>query len=122
MIIAGCRDWEATRRCIQEAVEESGFEVTELVCGMAKGIDTSGKLWADNEGIPVKPFPYLSGLGKAGGPARNRQMAAYADALIAFWDGKSRGTLNMIREMQAVKKPYRVFPLGNVKLIDLSRQ
>ena len=30
------------------------------------------------------------------GPLRNEKMARVADALIAFWDGKSRGTKNMI--------------------------
>ncbi|WP_197026348.1 hypothetical protein [Polaribacter sp. Hel_I_88] len=36
-------------------------------------------------------------FGKAAGPVRNKEMAIYADALIAFWDGKSRGTKNMIQ-------------------------
>lgn len=34
--------------------------------------------------------------GKESGPIRNKEMANYADALICFWDGKSKGTLNMI--------------------------
>ena len=34
--------------------------------------------------------------GRAAGPRRNKQMAEYADALLAYWDGKSRGTKNMI--------------------------
>jgi hypothetical protein len=34
--------------------------------------------------------------GKAAGPIRNRQMAKNAEALIALWDGNSRGTKNMI--------------------------
>lgn len=115
VIIAGCRDWEASRGRIDEAVEASGFDVTELVCGMATGIDTSGRLWAEYEGIPIKPFPYLKQYGRAGGPIRNAQMAEYADALIAFWDGKSKGTLNMINCMRALKKPYFLQPLGSVR-------
>jgi hypothetical protein len=118
VIIAGCRDWSASRRRLDEIVEEAGFEVTELVWGCANGIDTCAKEWADYWCIPDKPFPYLKEYGKAGGPIRNRQMAEYADALIALWDGKSRGTLNMIQEMRRVGKPYKVFPLGNVTLID----
>jgi hypothetical protein len=34
---------------------------------------------------------------KAAGLKRNQQMANDADALIAFWDGKSRGAKNMIQ-------------------------
>ena len=36
--------------------------------------------------------------GKRAGYLRNVQMAEYADALLAFWDGESRGTKNMIDE------------------------
>lgn len=36
--------------------------------------------------------------GKAAGPIRNQQMAQEADVLIAFWDGKSRGTKDMIEK------------------------
>lgn len=41
--------------------------------------------------------------GKAAGPIRNAQMAKYASEgakgiLVAFWDGKSKGTKNMIQE------------------------
>ena len=41
---------------------------------------------------------------KAAGPIRNRQMAEYADYLIAFWDGESRGTRNMIETMKKLGK------------------
>ena len=58
-----------------------------------------GKRWAEENGIPVKEFhaPWDS-LGAGAGPFRNRQMAEYADALIAVHDGTSRGTANMIHE------------------------
>ena len=35
-------------------------------------------------------------FGRTAGPKRNKQMANYANTLVAFWDGKSRGTKNMI--------------------------
>ena len=35
-------------------------------------------------------------FGRSAGPLRNATMANYADALIALWDNKSRGTKNMI--------------------------
>lgn len=119
VIIAGCRDWTASYRRIDECVEKSGFNVTEEVCGGADGIDTSGAKWAKQSGILVKIFSAdWTKYGRAAGPIRNAQMAEYADALIAFWDGKSRGTLNMIKEMRKLKKPYRVVPLGPVNLTD----
>ena len=73
-------------------------DIDELVCGMAQGPDLIGKEWALSLGkVGVKEFPAdWKGYGKAAGFIRNGQMAAYADALIAFWDGNSRGTDHMI--------------------------
>jgi len=47
--------------------------------------------------FPLEFFlPIGKKYGNAAGPIRNKQMAEYADALVAVWDGKSRGTKNMI--------------------------
>ena len=46
--------------------------------------------------------------GRAAGPIRNAQMADYADAAIIIWDGKSPGSLNMIKEVKKVNKPHYI--------------
>lgn len=61
------------------------------------GADGHGERWAKEKGYPVTPFPADWNKGKIAGPIRNEQMAKYADALVCFWDGKSRGTYNMIK-------------------------
>lgn len=43
--------------------------------------------------------------GKAAGFIRNKQMGDFADGLLAFWDGQSRGTKQMIEYMQSLGKP-----------------
>ncbi len=74
-------------------------EFKELVWGFATGVDTLGKEWADLNGIPAKPFKAdWDKFGKPAGPMRNEQMAEYGDWLVAFWNGKSSGTKNMIDE------------------------
>lgn len=94
-------------KLIVQAIENSGFEITEEVCGMAIGADRLGEQWAIANGVPVKEMPAnFAKHGKAGGPIRNREMAEYADAAVIVWDGKSRGTRNMINEMIRKKKPY----------------
>lgn len=94
-------------KLVVEAIEKSGFEITEEVCGMAIGVDRLGEQWAITNSIPVKEMPAnFAKHGKAGGPIRNREMAEYADAAVIVWDGKSRGTRNMINEMIRKKKPY----------------
>ena len=85
-IIAGGRDYFLTE------FDESrldGLDITEVVCGCARGADTGGEMWAQKRGIPVKRFPAdWDGLGKGAGPVRNCQMAEYVEALVAFPGGR----------------------------------
>ena len=96
-IIAGSRDI-VDSALLTEAIIASGFNITEVVSGMAQGVDQMGQTWAAEQGIPIKHFPADWKLyGRGAGPVRNREMADYADALIALWDGKSKGTQHMIK-------------------------
>lgn len=68
-----------------------------ILCGKARGADALGERYAQSHGHQVHYFPADWALyGRAAGCIRNEQMAQNADALIAFWDGASRGTKNMI--------------------------
>ncbi len=68
-----------------------------IVSGTARGADRLGERYARERGYEIRQFPadWLNDEKKAG-PIRNAKMADNADALIAFWDGTSRGTKNMI--------------------------
>lgn len=95
-IIAGSREIDDIKFVI-EAINLSKFKVTEIVCGEARGPDTSGKNWAFIHDVPVKSFPAdWDGLKKRAGYVRNEQMAQYADALILIWDGESKGSKHML--------------------------
>ena len=97
-IIAGGRDMRMTVDRLNCFINDSGFGISEVVCGMAKGIDETGRYWGESARVPVKQFPAdWDAHGKAAGPIRNKQMAEYADALILIWDGKSRGSASMLR-------------------------
>jgi len=81
----------------------------EIVCGKAKGADSLGELYANENGLPLHEFPANWNMhGKAAGPIRNEEMGNFGDALVAFWDGKSRGTKHMIDYMKGLGKPVRV--------------
>lgn len=102
VIIAGSRGITSIYT-VEDAVKLSCFEVTEVVCGMARGVDFLGMTWAESNDIPVKKMPAdWDNHGRGAGFIRNRLMAEYADALIAIWDGESRGTEHMIRTAKAV--------------------
>lgn len=114
-IIAGSRDLEIFRDkervwVVADAAAKSGFAITEVVCGGARGIDLAGKLWAETlmDPIPVKLFmPDWDRLGKVAGFARNEDMALYAEALIAIRQNESRGTTHMIK--LAIERGLAVF-------------
>lgn len=99
-IIAGSRGI-ISPAALHFAVEECPWDITEVVSGGARGVDRMGEEWAESRGLPVKRFPaQWDKHGRAAGPIRNAEMARYAEALLALWDGQSRGTKNMIENAQ----------------------
>ena len=81
-----------------------------IVSGTAKGADSLGEQYARERGYTVERFPAnWQQYGKAAGPIRNRQMANNADAIIAFWDGLSKGTQNMIMEAKKKGMAVRIY-------------
>lgn len=110
-IIAGSRsinDYAA----VVDAVARCGWEVTEVVSGTASGVDRLGESYATINKLPCSKFPaQWQLLGKSAGYKRNEQMADYAEALIAIWDGESKGTKHMIDI--ATAKGLKVFISNN---------
>ena len=90
--------------CARPGLRDSGHFVVvdEVVSGHCKGPDLMGERWAELHQVPVRVFPAAwNKHGRAAGPIRNREMAAYADALVLIWDGVSRGSANMLKEATA---------------------
>lgn len=76
----------------------SAREDITIICGQARGADTLGEQYAKTHKYPVQYFPAnWERYGKTAGYIRNTEMAMSADALVAFWDGKSHGTKHMIQ-------------------------
>ena len=95
------------------AVAESKFEITEVVSGGASGVDALGERYAKENGIPLRIFPAdWAKHGNAAGPIRNKEMANYADALIALWDGLSRGTGSMVGYARLKNLKYYIKPIA----------
>lgn len=112
VIVAGSRVITDSQFVI-DAIISSGYEVSEVFCGGARGVDKIGAEIAKGIGIPVRHFPADWNLhGKSAGMIRNREMAEQADALIAVWDGQSRGTAHMISVMRDLGKPCHVVRPG----------
>lgn len=115
VIIAGGRnfnDYAILKSTMDKLLANIAGEIT-VICGMARGADTLGEQYAKERGYSVCYFPAdWNKYGKSAGYRRNEQMAQYADALVAFWDGKSRGTKHMIDMANQYGLKVRVFPYG----------
>ena len=97
VIIAGSRSLSPTPEEITRFLEKVNVTPTEVVSGGARGVDRAGEVFADTEWLPIKLFPALwDEYGKSAGYRRNVEMAKYADVLVCYWDGKSRGSKHMI--------------------------
>lgn len=132
LVIAGSRTVDPALEDIDRAVEDLVIDVydarpgdfaehgrtsyvLEVISGDARGADTAGERWAKARGIPVHREPItredIERHGKYVGPRmRNRRMAERGTHLIAFWDGVSAGTADMVTRMVARGKPACVVP------------
>lgn len=113
IIVAGSRafsDADYVARIIANGLSSNRWEMSELVSGGARGVDSLAMEWAKERNIPIKTFlpEYKIYPGKIAPLRRNEEMAILADALIAIWDGLSGGTANMIANMACLNKPIYV--------------
>ncbi|TSE11313.1 DUF2493 domain-containing protein [Aquimarina algiphila] len=120
VIIAGGRDFD-DYQFLKKKCDEILKKLTKIkiVTGKQKsydkktkhyyGADYYGEKYAEEKGHIIVEFPAdWDNLGLAAGAIRNKQMAQYADALIAFWDGQSKGTKNMIDQAKKLNLKTRV--------------
>ncbi len=103
VIVAGSRtmrDYNLLRRKLDQLLSRQTD--VEIVSGTANGADKLGERYAKDREYALKQFPAdWEKYGKRAGYLRNAQMADYADALVAFWDAESKGTMHMIELAKA---------------------
>lgn len=81
----------------------------EIVSGGAVGIDTLAAEYAKINGLKLTVFlPEYEKYGRAAPVVRNKQIVDYADKIIAFWNGSSRGTLSVIKYAEKMGKPCEI--------------
>ena len=84
--------------------------VTEIVTGGAKGIDSCAINYAQNHQINLVTFlPDYRRYGRGAPLKRNVQIIEYADCVLVFWDGQSRGTRFVIDECQRRNRPLHLY-------------
>lgn len=113
LIVAGGRDFNDYDTLCRElnilANEDYHDREVSIVSGMARGADALGARFAREHKVKLHPMPANGDLhGKSAGFQRNADMGDFADGLLAFWDGASKGTAQMIEYMRSLKKPTHI--------------
>lgn len=84
-------------------------ECDEIISGGAAGVDSCAAEFAKEKNIKLTEFlPIYEKYGRAAPIIRNKQIVEYADRVIAFWDGQSRGTLSVIKYCEKTKTPCEI--------------
>ena len=85
----------------------------EIVSGGACGVDALAAEYAKQNGIKLTEFlPEYNKYGKGAPLIRNKQIVNYSDKIIAFWDGKSRGTAYTINYAKSINKAHQIIMLS----------
>ena len=82
---------------------------TEIVSGGAKGVDADARRYAQQNGLQLTEFlPEYRRYGRGAPLKRNLQIIEYADMVLAFWYGASRGTKFVIDQCKERGIPVKV--------------
>lgn len=111
LAVVGPRDFsdkEYIYSVISVVVDE--FKVTEIVSGGARGVDTIAELFSSDNGLSFVGFlPQYDRYGKTATIIRNRLIVKNSDMVLAFWNGKSRGTKSTIDIARRDLKPFIIW-------------
>jgi hypothetical protein len=100
-----CSNYERVKRI----VDSVHTPITGIVSGGARGADTLAEAYAIERDIPIEIIrPDWDRYGKSAGIRRNADIVERADAMIAFWDGRSRGTANSIERAKRKGIPIHI--------------
>ena len=98
-----------SRTVTVDNIEDYISKGDEIVSGGAKGVDRCAADYARQTGCKLTEFlPEYERYGRAAPIKRNQKIVDYADRVVVFWDGSSKGTLSVIKYAEKVGKPCEV--------------
>jgi hypothetical protein len=99
----GFNDWQLFKSVMSE------YNPAEIISGGARGADSMAAAWAKENQIPLKEIrPDYAQYGRAAPIRRNDLIVDAADLVVAFWDGKSRGTKHVIDYTEKTGKYLKI--------------
>jgi len=96
------RDFDLLEKTLKKVC--SDYVVDSFVSGGAVGADSMGLMFAKDNNIPSDVYFPDWEQGRHAGFIRNTKIAEEADILVAFWDGRSNGTKDVIGKAENLGK------------------
>lgn len=88
---------------------------SEIVSGGAKGVDTIAEIYAKKNNIKFTCFrPDYETFGSKAPIVRNEKIVNYSDYVLAFWNYKSKGTMNVIQSCLSHNKPVKIITVESL--------
>ena len=114
--VGGCRgfnDYKSFCDSMEKVISEIGEEESiTILSGHCSGTDLMAERYAAEQHFCVEIFQAdWKRYGRAAGPIRNKLMAASADLVVAFWNGRSRGTKSLIEFAKRLGKTVLIFEI-----------
>lgn len=101
----GFNDYRLMVEFIDGVITETGSTPSVIVSGGAEGADILGGQYANERKIPLMVhLPNWNEFGKSAGMVRNTIIVKQSDIVIAFWDGKSKGTKDSMTKAKVYGK------------------
>jgi hypothetical protein len=103
--------YQRLKRAVDSFIDSIDGECTQIVSGGADGADSLAEVYHVEKQFLLEPLIFYPDYKTYGKPAvfiRNSQIANACDYLIAFWDGKSTGTLDTIKKAKKLQKPVKI--------------
>lgn len=117
LVVAGTREYSnrdeifARLDKYHQRCKDAGTELI-IIEGEARGPDLISREWAEARGVPFRPYPAdWDEYGKRAGFIRNEEMAKVGTHVLAFWDGQSNGTNDMIERGLKYQRRVLVIPV-----------
>ena len=101
-------DYDLLERCL---LRYFSLDDLEILSGGARGTDALAARFAREHGLALRIIEAdWERLGRVAGPVRNSRLVQEAEVLVAFWDGRSRGTRDSIAKARRAGKRVLVLP------------
>ena len=116
IVVGGCRnffDYSVVSYHLDALIKKHDpTDVIVFLSGHCSGVDLLVEQYATEHAHSLMLFPAeWERYGRAAGPIRNKSMVENSDQVVAFWDGKSRGTASLIRYARKLGKPIAIIEI-----------